>query len=57
MIYSNKHCNDILLKEDLEEFVKMNDKLRLYHTLTRHDESKDGEWKGMVGRVNVEMIK
>ena len=56
MIDSKKHCNDILLKKVLGEFVKINDKLRLSYILTRNVESKDGEWKGIVARVNVEMI-
>eukprot|EP00347_Sterkiella_histriomuscorum_P009954 403339240 len=58
MIYSNKTLDDILLKEDLDNLVTQNkDKLSLYHTLTRHNEEKDGKWDGLTGRVNAEMLK
>ena len=31
--------------------------MKVYHTLTRHDENKDGEWNGFTGRINLEMIQ
>lgn len=31
--------------------------MRILHTLTRHNDETDGEWKGYRGRVNAEMIK
>lgn len=57
VLYSNKHKNDILLKDDLEEFTKINKNLKIYHTLTRHNEERDGEWNGFKGHVSAEMIK
>ena len=29
----------------------------MYHTLTRHDDSKHGSWDGLRGRVSTEMLK
>lgn len=29
----------------------------MFHTLTRHDQSKDGEWNGLQGRVTYDMFK
>ena len=58
MIYSNKTKDDILCEKELNEFAEQNkDHLRLYHTLTRHDAEKHGEWKGLTGRVGADLFK
>jgi len=58
MLYSNKTKDDILAKAELDELVKMNpDNFKLYHTLTRHDDARDGEWDGLRGRITAEQIK
>merc|ERR1712070_1138202 len=57
-LYSNKTKDDILCREQLDELCKINpDKFRLFHTLTRHDESKHGAWDGLTGRVSLDMLK
>ena len=33
------------------------DNLELTHTLTRHNPETHGEWDGLQGRVNIEMIQ
>ena len=30
---------------------------KLYHTLTRHDDENHGEWTGLRGRINAELIR
>lgn len=58
MIYSNKTKDDILLKEELDNYARQNsDNLTIYHTLTRHNEDVNGKWDGLTGRVNAEMIQ
>jgi hypothetical protein len=31
--------------------------LKVFHTLTRHDDEKHGEWNGLRGRVNADMLR
>jgi NAD(P)H-flavin reductase len=53
MLYSNKTKDDILAREYLEKLREINsDNFRLYHTLTRHQDEKDGEWDGLRGRIS-----
>lgn len=57
LLYSNKTKSDILVKEELDIFEQINtEHLKIYHTLTRHDETKEGEWPGLKGRITEEMI-
>ena len=57
-LFSNKTKEDILCKNELDELCRINpDKFKLYHTLTRHDESKHGSMEGLTGRVSQEMLQ
>ena len=31
--------------------------MKVFHTLTRHDEAKDGKWDGLTGRIDLDMLK
>jgi NAD(P)H-flavin reductase len=58
LLYSNKTKSDILLKDELDHFAQNNaEKIKIFHTLTRHSDDKDGEWGGLKGRLTVDMIK
>ena len=58
LLYSNKSKDDILCEVELSGFEKLNpDRLRLFHTLTRHNVEKHGEWKGHTGRISAELLK
>ncbi len=47
-----------MLHEELNELQRLNpDNLRLFHTLTRHNEEAHGTWDGLKGRVTAEMLK
>lgn len=35
----------------------MNPNFKLFHTLTRHIPEDHGEWTGLQGRVNIDMLK
>lgn len=57
-LFSNKTKGDILCEKELNELVEMcPDTFKLFHTLTRHDDSKHGEWKGLTGRVSWKMLQ
>lgn len=58
LIFSNKTKDDILCEKEIDELAKLNpEKFKVFHTLTRHDESKHGKWEGLTGRVNIDMMK
>ena len=58
MLYTNKTKNDILAKEELEHFERLNvTNLKIHHKLTRHNKETDGQWEGLTGRINAEMIQ
>ncbi len=58
MIFSNKTSDDILVREQLDKFSEINPHhFKLYHTLTRHDDAKHGEFRGLKGRVSAELFK
>lgn len=58
LLYSNKTIDDILCKDDLEKFAKMNpEHFKLYHTLTRHDDTKHGVWTELKGRICEEILQ
>ena len=47
-----------MCKQQLDNLKAVNPKkFKLYHTLTRHDPSKHGEWNGLIGRVNYQMLE
>lgn len=56
-LFSNKTKDDMLCKEHLDQLTATNPNFRLFHTLTRHDASKDGENPYLSGRVTYEMFK
>lgn len=57
MIYSNKTVEDILVREDLDRLASMNTNLKIFHTITRHDDAKHGVWTGIKGRVCEAILK
>ena len=57
LLYSNKTKGDILLRAELSELAESSDDFKLHHTLTRHDEGRDGEWLGLTGRVTWKMMQ
>lgn len=57
MLYSNKSKDDILVKDGLDHLQGLNKNLKIYHTLTRHDDAKYGDWNGLKGRVSAQMLK
>lgn len=56
-LFSNKTKGDILIEKELDKLKQMNPNFHLFHTLTRHDESKHGKWDGLTGRVSLDMLK
>lgn len=57
LLYSNKTKSDILTKDDLDNFNRINGShFKIHHTLTRHQDASDGEWEGLKGRISTEML-
>ena len=57
LLFTNKSKSDIICQNELENLRKINpEKFELFYTLTRHNEETDGEWDGLVGRPNIEMV-
>lgn len=56
-LISNRTKNDIFLKAELDNFCLFNKKLKVHHTLTRHDEKKHGKRAGLFSRVNKKMLE
>ena len=54
---TNKTQADILIKGELDALEAMNPNLRIFHTLTRHNEERDGKWDGLQGRLNLDLLK
>ncbi len=54
VLYSCKNQQDIIFREELEQFSK-NKNIKVYITLTR--EPQDSDWKGERGRLDKEKIK
>ena len=46
-----------MIKEQLDNLAAINPNFKVYHTLTRHDEAKDGAWDGLTGRISWEMFQ
>lgn len=57
LIYSNKTKDDILIEKEIAELAKVGENFKVFFTLTRHDPEKHGEWNGLVGRINFDMLK
>ncbi|KAI9795329.1 MAG: NADH-cytochrome b5 reductase [Piccolia ochrophora] len=53
LIFANVNPEDILLKEDLDQLAKEDDKFRVYYVLNKPPQS----WEGGVGFVTVEMMQ
>ncbi len=53
LLYSNGHEDDIAFKNELEELQKQNSHFKVVNTVTR----PGPDWKGITGRINVEMVK
>lgn len=53
LIYANKTENDILLKDELDEFHKKYPNFKVHYTLER----PDAEWTGDVGYITKEMVE
>lgn len=52
LIYSCSNENSIIFKEEFNELQDLNNKLRVFYTITK----PEGEWSGLVGRINSQMI-
>ena len=55
-IFSNKTKDDVFGHQQLESLEKNTTRFKSFHTLTRHDPEKHGEWNGLTGRVSFEML-
>lgn len=53
LLYGNRNEESIVFKEELDHLEKVNQNLRVIHTLSRPDE----KWKGRRGHINVQMVK
>ena len=52
-LYSNKTKNDVFLQKELDELAtKFPNQFKLFYTLTRHNEERDGKWEGLTGRMS-----
>lgn len=52
LLYSNRHEDDIAFRDELEEIEKQNHNIKLINTITRPGPG----WKGLIGRINAEMV-
>lgn len=52
-LYGNRNQESIVFKEELDRLEKLNQNLRLIHTLSLPDE----KWKGRRGHIDVQMVK
>ena len=58
LIFSNKTPEEIPYKQEFDELQKKNPKLKVIHTITRSEESKEAaKWKGETGHIDADMIK
>jgi len=56
VFYSNKKPEDIVYRHELEELSKHKN-INCHFTITRSDDPKSIDWKGLAGRINIAMIK
>jgi len=45
------------VKDELDGFAETNPNFRVFHTLTRHNDEKHGEWNGLKGRISADLLK
>lgn len=53
LIYTNQTYEDIIMKEDLDNIVKTDPRIRVHYILSQ----PPGSWDGGVGHVTLDMIK
>lgn len=53
LLYSNSSEDDIVFRDELDEMQKKNGKLKAINTITQ----PKGNWNGLTGRINGEMIR
>ena len=53
LLYSSRFDDDIIFKNELEEMQRVNNNLKVVHTLTQSSEN----WKGLIGRIDKEMVQ
>jgi ferredoxin-NADP reductase len=51
-LYGNRNQESIVFKEELDRLEKLNQKLRVIHTLSQPDEN----WTGRRGYIDVQMV-
>jgi len=56
LLYSNKTPDEIVYFSELEQLQKENPNLKVIHTITRPEESKQ-KWDGRVGRIDEAMLR
>ena len=52
LVYGNRNQESIVFKEELDRLEKLNQNLRVIHTLSQPDE----KWKGRRGHIDVQMV-
>jgi len=57
LIFCNKTKDDILCDDVIKDLEKKGDNFKVFNSLTRHDESKQGAWDGLTGRISYDMMK
>lgn len=57
LIFSNKTKDDILCEAQINDLLTKGGNFKVFHSLTRHNEAKDGKWEGLTGRIDVDMLK
>ena len=58
IVCSNKTPDDILLKAELDALIHHGQgNLKVYYTLTRHEEKIHGKRDGLFGKINLEMLQ
>ncbi len=55
LLYSNKVPEEIVYYSELEELQRRNPSLKVIHTITRPEESKQ-KWSGRVGRIDENLV-
>jgi ferredoxin-NADP reductase len=56
LLYSNKIPEEIVFRKELDAIAKENPSIKIIHTITRPQESKE-HWSGRAGRVDESFIK
>jgi len=56
LLYSNKAPEEIIFYSEFEQLMKFNLHLKVIHTITRPEESKQ-KWGGKIGRIDEKIIK